>query len=75
MIRLWVLRPDRLATMPSTVPTTPATTTGTMPSSSVGRAPQIRRLRMSRPCPSVPRRCPGLPTASSRSLIEPVVGP
>src|SRR5216117_3141749 len=52
----------------------PAATVGTMPTRSEIRPPQIRRLRMSRPCSSVPRRCPGVPGGESRSTSTDLSG-
>src|SRR5215470_8443817 len=45
-----------------------------MPTSSEARPPQISRLRMSRPCSSVPSRWPGVPGGESRSAPAEVSG-
>src|SRR5256885_4996466 len=45
-----------------------------MPTRSEMRPPQIRRLRMSRPCSSVPSRCPDVPGRESRSTSTDLSG-
>src|SRR2546422_9895943 len=62
------------ATSPRNSATRPAATVGTMPTRSEIRPPQIRRLRMSRPCSSVPRRYPGVPGGESRSTSTDLSG-
>src|SRR5687767_6444995 len=60
--------------MPSTVPSTKATTTGVSPARSVMRPPWRSRLSMSRPCSSVPSGWSGAPMGASRRRMEPAVG-
>src|SRR6266446_5270595 len=57
MMRVSTLPPRTPARMPSGTPSTKPKTTEARPTSSETRAPQMMRLKMSRPNSSVPRRC------------------
>ena len=74
MMSMSTLPPKNPATSPRNTLITLATVTGSSAMISDTCPPHSSRLRMSRPCPSSPSRCPGVPRGASRRLLSPTVG-
>ena len=74
MITMSTLPPKKPATSPKSTLMRLATVTGSSAMMMETWPPQMSRLRMSRPCPSRPSRCPGVPMGARRRALSPTVG-